>query len=221
MHERSTLQSLRQSPLMNCRQLLPALILSVFLTACGEKSESESQPEAVETTVSATAKGEAPQVVDQQSQIMGAMINQAAKAQAQGLDGGRLKVNGAWTYNGFSTLTPIESPPFPVRFVAVDVTVEGQTSNFDYDDIEIVDGADLTSFGSDPHITFLTLDGEVMPTNERPSAPPRPVRALLIYGFPVDSETFTLYYWGKKLVAPQTIAESGWALPYPAKTEPK
>lgn len=183
--------------------------------SCGDNVDES----AMETEVESGEVGSAPSqpALDVGSQVVGAMINQAAMAQARGLDAGRLVVNGAWTYEGFSTLTQIENPPFPVRFVAVDATVEGQTANFDYDDIEIVDGADLTSFGSDPHVTFLTPNGEVLPSSERPPAPPSSVRVLLIYGFPVDSSTFTLYYWGRKLVEPQTIAERGWALPYPAK----
>ena len=196
-------------------RFLPACALSCLLVACGGESEPAA-PVEISTVKPPTP---APTVAQAQSLIVGQMINQAAQAQAKGLDGGRLTVNDAWTYDGYSTLTTIENPPFPVRFVAVDVTVEGQNANFDYDDIEIVDGADLTSFGSDPHVTFLDRDGKVLPLTARPPAPPSPVRALLIYGFPEDSKTFTLYYWGRKLVEAREIAKSGWALPYP-KTRP-
>ena len=88
--------------------------------------------------------------------------------------------------------------------------------HFDIDDIEIVDGASLQSYGSDPHATALTLEGAIMQEGEWPEEPPKASRWLLIYAYPKQSPAFHLYYWGKALTtAPVQIEDSGLELPFP------
>ena len=73
--------------------------------------------------------------------------------------------------------------------------------------------------GSDPHITLLTPEGKALPDIHQMPAAPGPVRVLLIYGFPLETQSFTLYYWGKNLLREKhSIEPSGWELPFP-KTE--
>ena len=102
------------------------------------------------------------------------------------------------------------------RLIAVDATVTGHTADFDFDDIEVIDGANRTSYGSDPQITLLTPEGKALPDSHEFTSAPGPVRILLIYGFPKETEDFTLYYWGKNLLKENhNIEPSGWELPFP------
>ena len=143
------------------------------------------------------------------------LISTMRKKQAAGLGTGSVKVNSAWAYTGHSTLKAVAG----ARLVAVDTTVTGHTSAFDFDDIEIIDGANRVSYGSDPHIILLSPEGKALPNVRQLPTAPDPVRVLLIYGFPKETQNFTLYYWGKNLLAKKhSIESSGWELPFP-KTE--
>ncbi len=126
-------------------------------------------------------------------------------------------VNGAWNYEGYSYLSPDPNASIEARLVAVDVTISGHTVNFDIDDIEIVDGASLVSYGSDPHAEPLNTDGKLLMPDDPFPAAPEENRWLLIYAYPKASPAFRLYYWGKELSGddPVVIAENGWELPYP------
>lgn len=153
-----------------------------------------------------------------QKQVVDEIIRVRAQQQAEGLGGGKVKVNGAWNYTGYSWLAPDPAAAIAARLVAVDLTISGQTPFFDYDDIEIVDGITKLSYGSDPHIALLTDSGELAPPAQVPKPAPGLNRWLLIYGFPEKTESFLLYYWGKSLtVDPQPISPGGLELPYPAE----
>ena len=155
--------------------------------------------------------GEKKQVIDDVMQIR-------AKQQAEGLGAGVVKVNGAWSYAGYSYLSPDPAAAIEARLVAVDVTISGHTPFFDIDDIEIVDGVTMISYGSDPQTGVLKLDGSLMGGDGLPAGAPGPSRWLLIYAFPKNTNRFHLYYWGKQLTSkPAEIGESGLALPYPRK----
>lgn len=140
-----------------------------------------------------------------------------AREQAEGLGSGTAEVNGAWDYIGYSYLAPDPDAAIEARLVAVDLTLTGHTPQFDLDDIEIVDGGSLLSYGSDPHVTPLTLEGEFLEEGDTVASAPRASRWLLIYAFPKDAPIFHLFYWGQQLTPnPIELAPSGLALPYPA-----
>ncbi|MDC0291878.1 hypothetical protein OAK81_01150 [Verrucomicrobiales bacterium] len=154
---------------------------------------------------------------EQQEQVVNQVMVNQAKAQAAGLGNGYVKVNKAWNYNGYSTLEIDKGSTIPARLVAVDLTVEGHTVNFDYDDIEIIDGVTGLSYGSDPFVVFLDNDGKPLTEDAHPPVAPAPIRVLLVYAFPKATPTFSLAYWHKNIVREQRIEfeEEGWSVPYP------
>lgn len=191
------------------------LFLLVFTFACKKEkpqapTKAAQEQAAQEQAAQKQASGESPELKH--------LINAMKTKQANGLGAGSVKVNGAWTYTGYSFLDPVQG----ARLVAVDVTVSGHTPAFDFDDIEIVGGPTLISYGSDPHITLLSPEGKALPDIRQMPAAPNPVRVLLIYGFPLETESFTLYYWGKNLLLKNHgIEPSGWELPFPKTEAPK
>lgn len=179
-----------------------------------------AEPEGEEQSTAQT-EGEGREISpkDQQA-VLDEIMRVKAQQQAEGLGNGQVEVNGAWNYTGYSYLSPDPNAAIEARLVAVDITVTGHTNEFDIDDIEIVDGASLMSYGSDPHATPLALNGGVLPPESGIAAPPKANRWLLIYAYPVKSPAFHLYYWGKQLTtAPIDIAASGMELSYPAPPE--
>lgn len=176
-------------------------------------------PAAVEAAPVASGSPEAgprPLTAEEQKQVLEGVIQVRAKQQAEGLGAGKVKVNGAWPYTGFSTLSPDPSAAIEARLVAVDVTVSGHTPYFDIDDIEIVDGGSLVSYGSDPHAEPLTPEGTLLPAGGAIVPGPDPSRWLLIYAFPKATPKFHLYYWGKALTPePVGFGTGGISLPYP------
>lgn len=196
------------------RSLAPTMLLITALafSACDKSADTPAPPQAAATAAAAPS---AP--VDQQRHAIAKVLDNAAKAQAAGLGNGELIVNGAWDYTGYSTLSPLPE----ARLVAVDVTVVGHTTNFDFDDIEIVDPQRKISYGSDPFIALLTSDGKFQATMSQMPVAPTSTRLLLVYGFPKDQTRFNLVYWHKKLnLEPVSIAENGWEVPFPEKVEP-
>ncbi len=165
---------------------------------------------------SAVPPGARPLTPEEQNQVIDGVLQARARQQAEGLGSGKVVVNGAWPYSGYSTIAPDPSAAIEARLVAVDVTVSGHTPFFDIDDIEIVDGASLMSYGSDPHAEPLRLDGTVLPLEEEVAVAPAASRWLLIYAFPKATPRFQLYYWGKALTpSPVAFGENGISLPYP------
>ena len=153
---------------------------------------------------------------EEQKQVMNRIIQERAKQQANGLGTGSLKPNQAWNYTGYSYLSPNPETAIEARMVAVDITLTGHTADFDIDDVEIVDSKTFASFGSDPHVEFLSLDGKLMKMGDRPAPAPRASRWLLIYAFPKSLDEFRLFYWGRQLTAaPVKIDPDGWEIPYP------
>jgi hypothetical protein len=153
----------------------------------------------------------------EQKQVIDGVMQARAKQQAEGLGKGKVVVNSAWNYKGYSYLSPDPAAAIEARLVAVDLTISGHTPFFDIDDIEIVDGITMISYGSDPHPEFLRLDGTLMPADEVPSAAPAASRWLLIYAFPKNTTSFHLVYWGNQLTTkPFPFGEEGLALPFPA-----
>ena len=210
------------------RFFLFAVLLSLFPTvSCdrpGDKNSPQPGDPAVqpdpETAAAVASPPSSPPTAEQKrlQQNLGNLLSDMAARQAKGLGGGTVRVNGAWIYKGYSHLAPNPDSPIPAHLVAVDVTIEGHTADFDIDDIEIVDGASLVSYASDPHFTLLDTDGEPAESGVDLPPVPLPIRALLIYAFPVGSPTFKLYYWGKDLLPePREFAKEGWGLPYPAE----
>lgn len=216
--------------------ILPGLFL---LSSCGEKEQeatisapktpTEPQgsivvlPPSGEITTSAgtPSTAETPQLTpQQQNKMLNVMIDRLKDQQAKGLGTGVVRVNAAWHYDGYSYLSPNPDAEIPARMVAVDVTVKGHTSAFDPDDIEIIDGVTMVSYGSDPHITFIKAPGELIENASEIPVAPAETRMLLIYAFPRNTQKFTLYYWGQNLLnVPRGFDESGWGLPYPEKSE--
>ncbi len=202
--------------------LVSGLTAALCLAACGEKApESTGTPPAEPQTLlpdpAVPVSGEPRELTtEEQKQVIDGVMQARAKQQAEGLGSGSVKVNGAWHYTGYSHLSPDPGAAIEARLIAVDVTVSGHTPFFDIDDIEVVDGITMISYGSDPHPEFLTPEGSVLGDGQFPAAAPNPVRVLLIYGFPKNSSSFHLYYWGKQLTLnPVEIGKSGLALPYP------
>lgn len=177
------------------------------------KAQSQATPA---PPVVAAPPGARPLTPEEQNQVIDEVLQVRARQQAEGLGTGRVVVNGSWPYSGYSTIAPDPSAAIEARLVAVDVTVSGHTPFFDIDDIEIVDGASLMSYGSDPHAEPLRLDGTVLPMAEEVPVAPAPSRWLLIYAFPKATPRFQLYYWGKALTpSPLAFGEKGISLPYP------
>lgn len=198
----------------------------LFLNGCEEGAPPETQvPVSSESTLPENAPTSPPvqaedgeMTADQRKEVLDKILQEKGRQQAEGLGSGKVTVNGAWNYKGYSYLSPDPNAAIEARLVAVDVTISGHTENFDIDDIEIVDGISLISYGSDPHPEFLTLDGKIMPADQFPVSPPGASRWLLIYAFPKATPTFHLYYWGKQLTpSPVSIGDSGLELPYPPK----
>ena len=202
------------------------LIAVLCLCACGEKTPdpvasppaSDPVEQATESTTSAAVvEGPRELTAAEQNQVIDGVMQARAKQQAEGLGKGSVKVNGAWQYTGYSHLSPDPAAAIEARMIAVDLTVLGHTPFFDIDDIEILDGVTLISYGSDPHAEFLSPEGALLPAGQLPPAAPGPVRLLLIYAFPKNTSSFHLYYWGKQLTLnPVKIGPGGMALPYPA-----
>jgi len=203
-----------------------------LLGACGDAPDTTNAPETPETGAAGpaasaeTATTDAPIVIEaakgrplteaEQNQVIDGVMQARAKQQAEGLGAGRVTVNGAWPYTGYSTISPDPSAAIEARLVAVDVTISGHTPFFDIDDIEIVDGASLMSYGSDPHAEPLRLDGTLLPMDEPVPVAPLASRWLLIYAFPKATPRFQLYYWGKALTPePVGFGKTGISLPYP------
>lgn len=214
---------------MNLRSLLlrGSACSLLLLVACGEKPDTANAPEAPEAAAAESAPVDNPIVIEaakarplteaEQNQVIDGVLQARAKQQAEGLGSGRVKVNGAWPYTGYSTISPDPGAAIEARLVAVDVTISGHTPFFDIDDIEIVDGASLMSYGSDPHAEPLRPDGTLLPLDEPVPVAPAASRWLLIYAFPKATPRFQLYYWGKALTpGPLGFGEKGISLPYPS-----
>ncbi len=158
-----------------------------------------------------------PLTSTEQKQVVDQIMQARAREQAAGLGGGSVTVNGAWNYTGYSYLSPNPEAAIKARLVAVDLTATGHTPAFDFDDIEIIDGDNNISYGSDPHATPLNLEsGKALPETTLIPAGPRASRWLMIYAFPEETKHFHLYYWGQQLTQKTvTVAPSGWELPWP------
>lgn len=211
--------------IFRCR-LLPFIVVLGLLAACGEKEpeeavESEAAPATSaedEDIIVKAAEEQRELTPEEQKRMVDEIMKTRARQQAEGLGSGKVRVNGAWNYTGYSYLSPDPDAAIEARLVAVDVTISGHTPFFDIDDIEIVDGATMISYGSDPHATPLDAEGEV--ARELPPEAPAAGRWLLIYAYPKDSPSFHLYYWGKKLTRePVEIADRGMELPYPSRSD--
>ncbi len=217
-----TISGIMRSPYFSLSLLLAGALM---FSGCSESVETPAA-EAPEQQANATPlppvgpDGKRQLTAEEQKVVVEKLMQARAKQQAEGLGTGTVEVNGAWNYTGYSYLSPDPAAAIEARLVAVDVTISGHNANFDIDDVEIIDGVKLISYGSDPHPEYLTLDGELMPAGQLPSAPPRASRWLLIYAFPKHSATFHLYYWGKQLTPePVEIAERGMQLPFPEQVE--
>lgn len=223
---------------MNPRIFYPVLCASalLFLASCGKDpvpTESGAEPSspsgalAPEPVAAQASEGGEPPILvkaaqnrplteEEQKQVLEGVFRERARQQAEGLGGGKVVVNGAWSYSGYSTLAPDPAAAIEARLVAVDITVSGHTPYFDFDDIEIVDGATLVSYGSDPQAEPLREDGSLAAPGVTVPAGPAPSRWLLIYAFPKASPKFHLYYWGKALTTqPVAFGEPGLSLPFP------
>ena len=201
---------------------LSVVLAGIFLlAACSEPAEAPASGPAEDQATGEPLPPVGPDgkrrlTAAEQKTVVNQVMQARAKQQAEGLGTGAVEVNGAWNYTGYSYLSPDPNAAIEARLVAVDITVSGHTPHFDIDDVEIVDGVKLISYGSDPHPEYLTLDGKLMAADQLPAAPPRASRWLLIYAFPKHSATFHLYYWGKQLTPePVEIGERGMQLPVP------
>ncbi len=203
---------IQSSPLIR----LSAIPLLFFAGACDDAKTPPPAPPTQALTTELDPETLPPPAASGERQVIEELFRATAQEQAEGLGSGQVKVNGAWPYVGYSHLAPDPAAAIEARLVAVDITVTGHTPRFDFDDIEIVDGATLVSYGSDPHITPLRADGALLSDDETIPAAPAPSRWLLIFAFPKASPQFHLYYWGKALTpSPVGFGKSGIALPYP------
>lgn len=215
-----------------------AALVSCSLVSCGEKPavppaaappSAEMQPPPAPTVVLPqtgeittgvlTPSSPATRILseEEKSEAVNVLLNQVKDAQAAALREARLIVNAAWPYSGYSTLAPDPASAIPARLVAIDVTVSGHTAALDADDIEIIDGITSISYGY-PQVTVINGPGEIVTDPQLVPVAPAPLRLLLIYAFPKNTQTFSLNYWGQKLLAtPRGFdsADSGWSLPVP------
>jgi len=200
-------------------------ILAFLLSSCGDKEEAVTTEEEPTAPVVVTEVSDEPRNLtpEEQGQVVDSLLQARAKQQAAGLGNGKVKVNGVWNYTGYSFLSPDPSAAIEARLVAVDVTISGHTPFLDIDDVEVVDGSSMVSYGSDPHVTPLTMDGSILPESDPLPEAPAASRWLFIYAFPKNTPSLHLYYWGKQLTpTPIEITPSGMELPYPAtQSEPE
>ena len=105
-------------------------------------------------------------------------------------------IQRAYPYTGYSW----HETPTGGRLVAVDAEFVGYGSDFDLDDLDLLDGVTGENYGSDPDIALLRADGGLAKdeTKEWPLAP-KPLRVLLIYVAPRSLESIRLSYWGREL----------------------
>ena len=181
-------------------------IAAIFiLSACGDSEPDAAAAGPQRVTPAAPINPQSAAVTD--------ILKIKARKEAAGLGQGKVTVHGAWNYTGYSTLTPLPE----ARLVAVDITINNYTSDFEFNDIEIYDGALLMSYGSEPNIAVLDSSGKLESDPTKLAGAPGPTRLLLVYGFPKNSKIFNLVYWGKKLnFTPIQPADSGWEVPYPS-----
>lgn len=192
--------------------------LMILLSSCGDNGEEVTTEEApaAPAVVTETSDEQRNLTPEEQELVVDGIMQARARQQAAGLGSGKVVVNGAWNYTGFSFLSPDPGAAIEARLVAVDVTISGHTPFFDLDDVEIVDGSSMVSYGSDPHVTPLTADGSILQESEALAEAPAASRWLFIYAFPKNTPAFHLYYWGKQLTStPIEVAASGMELPYP------
>ena len=191
---------------MKCRLLMA--ILAVIAVGCSNQSTPTDQatPEVI------TSDGEPvpPEIAK--------ALEGVSREQSQGLNVAKVSVHRAYKYNGYAWIEPIET----AKLIAVDVEFRDYNRGLDLDDVDIIDGESNEKYGSDPQIAHLTLDGELASDVNDSSWPDDlgPLRVLLIYAFPKESEAIKLGYWGQELTPkPIPIAGDGPSLPKPDSNE--
>lgn len=207
--------------------LLAPLLVVLCISSCSEDSSGVPTPKGQDSTAEVVASVPATTPISdlpageltagEQKRAVDRLMQARAKQQAEGLGSGKVVVNRAWNYKGYSYLSPDPAAAIEARLVAVDVTISGHTPFFDLDDIEIVDGVTMISYGSDPHPERLKPDGTLMAADEISLAAPAASRWLLIYAFPKNTTSLHLVYWGNQLTSkPVPVEDEGLALPFPA-----
>ena len=180
------------------RTVKPLFLLTlIVLGSCGRKAET---PDFQMRTDTGT---EVPPEMKRQFAEM-------ARRQAEGLAGATTIVHRAYNYTGHSQIKPIPGG----KLVAVDVEFRGYGEGFDPDDVEILDGASATNYGSDPDIAYLTLNGKFKSYEYSETDPDKPLRYLFVYAVPSETASIRLGYW-TKIITTNSVAlrADGLALP--------
>lgn len=115
------------------------------------------------------------------------------KQQTKALEEMIVSVKAAYNYKGFSYLEPNEAE----KLIAVDVEFSNYSKDFDPDEVEIINGDTNEVYGIANTIAPLNEKGEVILEEHILPEAPGPVRLLLVYAFPKDSNSLKLRYGGR------------------------
>jgi hypothetical protein len=126
------------------------------------------------------------------------------------------RVRSAWNYAG----TLRASLPPDTKLVAADIELPPpKGGRFDLDDIDIFDADTGETYGSDPQIQRLTMDGDFV-DNEDPELKDRAdYRGIFVWVVPRRVRNINFGYWGEMLYTkPIPLAAQGRLLPEPSVT---
>jgi len=84
-------------------------------------------------------------------------LKEVARAQSKALSDAKTKVHRAFNFQQDSVYQPNEKQ----KLVAVDVEFSGYRTDFDLEDVEVIDGKTNENYGSDPEIRLLQSDGKL------------------------------------------------------------
>jgi hypothetical protein len=128
-------------------------------------------------------------------------LEDTARRQSGAMQAASAVVHRAYHYKGYSW----HEPSSLGKLVAVDAEFSGYTSNFDLDDIDLVDGSTGANYGSNPQVALLDPSGQLAKDENKDWPPaPKPLRLLLIYAAPRSLTSVRLSYWGQDLTSAAT-----------------
>lgn len=141
-----------------------------------------------------------------------------AKIKVRLLDGVQVRVNEAYPYEGFTNIKLEGSK----KLVALDLSLQGASSDLDCADFSLMSGDKAQNFGSDADRVGLDPEsGKILADQEHWPPPGKTRRALLIFDVPSTLKDCRLTFWGREVTtASVAIKETPPAArPQPRKGE--
>ena len=132
-------------------------------------------------------------------------LEEIARRQSKALANAKSKVNRVFHFQQESGGEPNEEQ----KLVAVDIQFSGYQTDFDLDDVDIVDGETSKNYGSDPEIRLLRADGKLEQNESKWDTNTGALRVLLTYVVPKEMKSVQLQYWGQKITSEPTIIAEG------------